>query len=151
MLSKCWNELGQVLLGQNLANIKCVWVSQAKKGKKPDFLLSEHIQESWEQIKHSRLNFQDRIKVDTDSESLKDSNMCSQVKIYSKSASLWVKNAVEVDMIKIENNLIANVQKLCHFKKLLWLSNPQDLPGVKEADSGCPAPVYEVHLLSYSN
>ena len=72
--------LGQVLLGQNLANIKCVWFSQAKKGKKTDFLLSEHIQESWEQIKHSRLNFQDRINVDTDSESLKDSNMCSQVK-----------------------------------------------------------------------
>ena len=48
------------------------------------------------------------IKVDTDSESLKDSNMCSQVKIYSKSASLWVKNAVEVDMIKIESKLRAH-------------------------------------------
>ena len=44
-----------------------------KKGKNPNFLLSEHIQESWEQIKHSRLNFQDKIKVDTDSESLNDS------------------------------------------------------------------------------
>ena len=30
-----------------------------KKAKIPIFLLSEHIQESWEQIKHSRLNFQD--------------------------------------------------------------------------------------------
>ena len=127
MLSKCWNELGQVLLGQNLANIKCVWVSQAKKGKKPDFLLSEHIQESWEQIKHSRLNFQDRIKVDTDSESLKDSNMCSHSKIYSKGAYLWVKNEVEVDMIKIESKLRAHWEQICKnyaiFKKLLWLSH----------------------------
>ena len=79
----------------------CLSFLSLKKAKIPDYLLSEYIQESWEQIKHSRLNFQDRIKVDTDSESLKDSNMCSQVKIYSKSASLWVKNAVEVDMIKI--------------------------------------------------
>ena len=60
------------------------------------------------QIRSGKLNFQDRIKVDTDSESLKDSNMCSKVKIYSKSVSLWVKNAVEVDMIKIESKLRAH-------------------------------------------
>ena len=125
MLSKCWNELGQVLLGQNLANIKCVWVSQAKKGKKPDFLLSEHIQESWQQIKHSRLNFQDRIKVDTDSESLKDSNMCSQIKKSLKSASFGVKIAVEVDMIEIESKLRAHWEQISKnqaiFSELLWL------------------------------
>ena len=86
----------------------CLSFPSLKKAKKPDFLLSEHIQESWEQIKHSRLNFQDRIEVDTDSESLKDSNMCSQIKIYSKSVSLWVKNAVEVDMMKIESKLRAH-------------------------------------------
>ena len=83
-----------------------------KKGKKTDFLLSEHIQESWEQIKHSRLNFQDRIKVDTDSESLKDSNMCSQVKKSLKSASLGVKIAVEVDMIEIESKLRAHWEQI---------------------------------------
>ena len=71
------------------------------------FLLSEQFQ-SLEQISHSRLNSQDRIKIDTDSESLIDSNICSQVKIYSKIISLWVKNAVEVDMIKIESKLRAH-------------------------------------------
>ena len=60
----------------------------------------------WGQISSDKLN--NRIKVDADSESLEDSNMCSQVKIYSKSASLWVKNAVEVDMIKIESKLRAH-------------------------------------------
>ena len=76
------------------------------------FLLSEQFQ-SLEQISHSRLNSQDRIKIDTDSESLIDSNICSQVKIYSKIISLWVKNATEVDMIEIEGTLRANSQKLC--------------------------------------
>ena len=35
-------------------------------------------------------------------------NQANQVKIYSKSVSLWVKNAVEVDMIKIESKLRAH-------------------------------------------
>ena len=87
----------------------------SKNGKKHNFLLLEHFQkvESKSGLAGSVLGrtifrTQDRIKVDTDSESLKDSNMCSQFKIYSKSASLWVKNAVEVDRIKIESKLRAH-------------------------------------------
>ena len=66
----------------------------------------------WGQIRSGRLNFQDRIKVDTDSESLKDCNMCSQVKKSLKSASLGVKIAVEVDMIEIESKLRAHWEQI---------------------------------------
>ena len=65
-----------------------------------------------EQIKPSKLIFWDRIKVDTDSESLQDSNMCSKVKKSLKSASLGVKIAVEVDMIEIESKLRAHWEKI---------------------------------------
>ena len=52
------------------------------------------------------------IKVDADSESLKDSNMCSQAKKSLKSASLGVKIAVEVDMIEIESKLRAHWEQI---------------------------------------
>ena len=66
----------------------------------------------WGKIRSGKLNFQDRIKVDTDSESLKDSNMCSQVIKSLKSASLGVKIAVEVDMIEIESKLRAHWEQI---------------------------------------
>ena len=81
--------------------------------------------ESWEQIRSSRLSFQDRIKVDADSESLKDSDMSSQAKKSLKSASLGVKIAVEVDMIEIESKLRAHWEQISKnqaiFTELLWL------------------------------
>ena len=85
----------------------------SKNGKKHNFLLLEHFQkvESKSGL-CSRLSFQDRIKVDTDSESLKDSNMCSQFKKSLKSASLGVKIAVEVDMIEIESKLRAHWEQI---------------------------------------
>ena len=66
-------------------------------------------------MSHSRLNFQYMIKNDTGSGGLKDSKMCSQVKKYLKSVSLWVKNSVEVDMKKLRATLRAKLQKSFHY------------------------------------
>ena len=87
-------------------------IQNSKNGKKTQLFALRVFSESWEQIRSSRLNFQDRIKVDTDSESLKDSNMCSQVKKSLKSASLDVKISVEVDMIEIESKLRAHWEQI---------------------------------------
>ena len=111
-----------------------------KKAKKPDFLPSEHIQESSEQIKHSRLNFQDKIKVDIDLESLNDSNMCSQVKKYLKSAFLDVNIAFEVDMIEIESKLRAHWEQISKIKafSVSCCDSPIRPRAEVDGDSGSP-------------
>ena len=65
-----------------------------------------------EQIKPSKLIFWDRIKVDTDSETLKDSNMCSHSKFFSKTVSLCVKFVIEVEMEEIESKLGAHSEQI---------------------------------------
>ena len=73
-------------------------------------------------------------------------NMCSQVKIYSKSVSLWVKNAVEVEMTKNWKHTESKFAKIMPFSKSCCDSPTR--PRLKvDVYSGSPA--YEGNLLWY--
>ena len=74
-----------------------------------------------EQIKPSKLIFWDRIKVDTDSETLKDSNMCSRSKFFGLNAFFLVKNWKEADLLKIKEKLGANLSKNATFQVTFWV------------------------------
>ena len=68
------------------------------------------------QIKPSKLIFWDRTKVDTDSETLKDSNMCSRSKFFGLNDFFLVKNWKEADLLKIKEKLGANLSKNASFQ-----------------------------------
>ena len=74
-----------------------------------------------EQIKPSKLIFWDRIKVDTDSETLKDSNMCSRSKFFGLNDFFLVKNWREADFPKIKEKLGANLSKNATFQVTFWV------------------------------
>ena len=74
-----------------------------------------------EQIKPSKLIFWDRIKVDTDYESLTDSNMCSRSKFFGLNDFFLVKNWKEADLLKIKEKLGANLSKNATFQVTFWV------------------------------
>ena len=74
-----------------------------------------------EQIKPSKLIFWDRIKVDTDSETLKDSNMCSRSKFFGLNDFFLVKNWKEADLLKIKEKFGANLSKNATFQVTFWV------------------------------
>ena len=74
-----------------------------------------------EQIKPSKLIFWDRIKVDTDSETLTDSNMCSRSKFFGLNDFFLVKNWREADLPKIKEKLGANLSKNATFQVTFWV------------------------------
>ena len=74
-----------------------------------------------EQIKPSKLIFWDRIKVDTDSETLKDSNMCSRSKFFGLNAFFLVKIWREADFDKFKEMLGANLSKNATFQVTFWV------------------------------
>ena len=80
--------------------------------QKSQFCAQRAFLKSSEQIRSSRLNFQDRTKVDTDSESLKDSDMCSHSNFFSKNVSLCVKIVIEVEIEEIESKLGAHSEQI---------------------------------------
>ena len=73
------------------------------------------------QIKPSKLIFWDRTKVDTDSETLKDSNMCSCSKLFGLNDYFLVKNWREADLLKIKEKLGANLPKNATFQVTFWV------------------------------
>ena len=88
------------LQGENVHRKKFVRKCHAEMWKKHDNLPRRGQISPQRQIECSRHNFEDRVKVDTDSESWKDSTYCPLLLFFRWDVSFMVKNCDEVRNVK---------------------------------------------------
>ena len=86
-----------LLQGENGHRKKIVRKFHAEMWKKHDNLPRRGQISSQRQIECSRHNFEDRVKVDTDSESWKDSTYCPLLLFFRWDVSFMMKNSGEVE------------------------------------------------------